>query len=92
MQEVTPERKSGDSTTGKGGFMVITLTPIYPVVLISLNLLPEFPNKSLMFMAILGIKQYDTTRINDLTLILSLGACGLPGNSRDNPTVCKVNI
>ena len=26
-----------------------------------------------MFMAIVGIKQYDTTRINDLALILSLG-------------------
>ena len=37
MQEVTPERKWADSTTGKGGFMVITLTPIYPVVYISLN-------------------------------------------------------
>lgn len=36
-------------------------------------------------MAILGIKQYDTTRINDLTLILSLGACGHPGNETIQP-------
>ena len=32
MQEMTPERKSAGSITGKGGFMVITLTLIYPVV------------------------------------------------------------
>ena len=32
MQEVIPERKWAGSITGKGGFMVITLTLIYPVV------------------------------------------------------------
>ena len=32
MQEVTPERKWAGSITGKDGFMVITLTSIYPVV------------------------------------------------------------
>ena len=35
-----------------------------------------------MFMAILGIKQYDTTRTNDLTVILS---CGHPGNETIQP-------
>ena len=32
MQEVTSEKKSAGSITGKGGSMVITLTSIYPVV------------------------------------------------------------
>ena len=34
MQEVTPERKWAGSITGEGGFMVITLTLIYPVAYI----------------------------------------------------------
>ena len=34
-------------------------------VFIFLNLLPEFPDKSFIIMAILRITQYATTRIND---------------------------
>ena len=37
-----------------------------------LNLLPEFPYKSFMFTAVLRITQYETTSINDLTLVLNL--------------------
>ena len=51
MPELTPERKWADSTTGKAGFMVITLTPIYRVVKISFKMSHDLHEKELVHVA-----------------------------------------
>lgn len=49
MQEETPERKRAGSITGKGRSMVVTLTLIYPIVLISFGALLIMPIFHLIF-------------------------------------------